>query len=192
MTPEEAEGSERPKAVTIIGRLWLVLAVVFLCKAVVNLAIWTVLQPDAPSLVREALANAPMLSFARPLLSHITAVITVQALWWVFVGIAAFCLLRLRPWARVAIQGICGFLLLYFLLFETFWAVVWPKLPSQSARAVALGTSYKTLALVAGLSVGAGVCAGLIWMIVLLRAPRVRAAFQKGPSSLAPVGGKEI
>ncbi len=188
MTLQEAEGAERPKAVTIIGRLWLVLAVVFLCKAVVNLAVWKVLQPDAPSLIGDALANAPKLSFMRPLLSHITAVITVQALWWVFVGVAAFGLLRLRPWARVAIQGICGLLLVYFLGFETFWAVVWPNLPPQSARAAALGASYRSLALVAGLSVGAAVGAGLIWMIVLLRGPRVRAAFQNGPSDSVPVG----
>ena len=178
MTPEETEGAERPKAVTIIGRLWLVLAVLFFCKAVVNLAIWMVLKPDAPNLVREALANAPKLSFARPLLSHITAVITAQALWWVFVGVAAVGLLRLRPWARLAIQGVCGLLLVYLLGAETFWAAVWPTLPSQNARVVALGTSYRALALVAALSAGAAVGAGLIWMIFLLRGPRVRAAFR--------------
>jgi hypothetical protein len=188
MTPEEAEGAERPRAVTVIGRLWLVLAVLFLCKAVVNLAIWTVLQSDAPSLIGEALANAPKLSFMRPLLSHITAVIIGQGLWWIFVGVAAFGLLRLRPWARVAIQGVCGLLFVYFLGFETFWTVVWPTLPSQSARAVALGTSYRALALIASLSVGAAVGAGLIWMIFLLRAPRVRAAFQNRPSDSAPTG----
>lgn len=188
MLPDEQERPVRPRAVTIIGRLWLVLAVLFLCKAVVNLAVWKVLQPDAPSLVRDALTNAPKLSFMRPLLSHITAVITAQALWWIFVGVAAFGLLRLRPWARVAIQAVCVFLLVYFLGFEMLWAAVWPNLPSQSARAVALGTSYRSLALVAGLSVGAAVGAGLIWMIVLLRAPRVRAAFQNGPSDSGRVG----
>jgi hypothetical protein len=48
MLPEE--GAERPKAVTIIGRVWLVVAVLSLCRVLVNLAVWTVLQPDAPSL----------------------------------------------------------------------------------------------------------------------------------------------
>ncbi len=177
MTSEEGEGTERPRPVTIIGRLWLVLAVVFLCKAVVNLAIWTVLKPDAPGLIGEALANAPPLSFMRPLLSHITAVMTVQALWWIFVGVAAFALLRLRPWARLAMQGVCGFLLVYFLGFEIFLAAVWPNLPARSAGALALGASYRSLALVAGLTACAAVCAGLIWMIVLLRGPGVRDAF---------------
>jgi len=182
MTAEEADGAERPRAVTIIGRLWLILAVLLFCKAVVNLAVWKVLQPDAPSLVRDALANAPKLSFLRPLLSHITAVMTVQALWWVFVGVAAVGLLRLRPWARVAMQGVCGFLLVYFLGIEMFWALVWPNLPSGNARGVALGASSRAVALVAGLTVCAAASAGLIWMIVLLRGPRVRAAFAAEPA----------
>ena len=179
MTAEEEEGAGRPRPVTIIGRLWLVLAVLFLCKALVNLAIWRVLQPDAPSLIGDAMAAAPRLWFMRPLLSHIAAVMTVQALWWVFVGLAAFGLLRLRPWARVAIQGVCGFLLVYAMGFEVFWAVVWPTLPVRRAGAIAFGTSYRTLALLAGLTLCAAISAGLIWMIVLLRGPRVRAAFRE-------------
>ena len=183
MTPEKDEGEERPKPVTIIGRLWLVLAVLLFCKAVVNLAIWKVLQPDAPNLFGDALANTPKLWFMRPLLSHITAVVTMQALWWIFVGVAAFGLLRLRPWARVAMQGIGAVLLVYFLGFGMFWAVVWPNLPSRSVSALAPGTSYRTLALVGGLTVCAVVCAGLIWMIVLLRGPGVRAAFAAEPAN---------
>jgi hypothetical protein len=180
MLPEEEEGAGRPRPVTIIGRLWLVLAVLFLCKAIVNLAVWKVLQPDAPSLIGDALAEAPKLRVVRPLLTHITAVMTVQALWWIFVGVAAFGLLRLRPWARVAIQGVCCFLLVYATGFEVFWAVIWPTLPAQNASAIAFGTSYRTLALVGGLTVCAAVSAGLIWIIILLRGPRVRAAFGTG------------
>jgi len=180
MTAEDAEGAERPRAVTVIGRLWLVVAVLLLGKALVNLAVWTVLKPDAPNLIRDALSNAPKLSFLRPLLSHITAVITMQALWWIFVGIAAFALLRLRPWARVAIQGVCWLLLVYSVAVEIFWSAVWPTLPAGSPGALPLGASYRTVALVAGVTVGAAAVAGLIWMIVLLRGPRVRAAFGTG------------
>jgi branched-subunit amino acid transport protein len=182
MTPGEEDGAERPRAVTIIGRLWLVLAVLLFCKAVVNFAVWKALQPDVPSLIGDALANSPKLPFMKPLLSHITAVMTAQALWWVFVGVAAVGLLRLWPWARVAMQGICGFLLVYFLGLEMFWALVWPNLPSGSARGVALGASSRLAALVAGLIVCAAASAGLIWMIVLLRRPRVRAAFAVEPA----------
>lgn len=188
MTPEEAEGAERPRAVTIIGRLWIVVAVLLLGKALVNLSVWTVLKPDAPNIIRDALAQTPRFGLVKPLFAHLTAVIMLQALWWIFVGIAAFALLRLRPWARVAIQGVCCFLLVYSVAFEIFWAAVWPTLPAGGAGAMPLGASYRTVALVAGLTAGAAMGAGLIWMIVLLRAPRVRAAFQNGPSDSVPVG----
>lgn len=177
MTPEEEESAERPRAVTVIGRLWLVVAVLLLVKALVNLAVWTVLKPDAPSFFKDVLAQTPRFRLVRTLFAHLTTVMMLQALWWIFVGIAAFALLRLRPWARVAIQGICCFLLVYSVAFEIFWAAVWPTLAAGSAGAMALGASYRTVALVAGLTVGAAVAAGLIWMIVLLRQPRVRAAF---------------
>ena len=177
MTPEEEEGAERPRAVTVIGRLWLVVAVLLLGKALVNLAIWTVLKPDAPSFIRDALAQTPRFRLLQPLFAHLTVVMLLQALWWAFVGVAAFALLRLRPWARVTIQGVCWLVLVYSMAFEIFWAAVWPTLPAGSAGAMPLGASYRTVALIAGLTVGAAGCAGLIWMIVLLRGPRVRAAF---------------
>ena len=138
MTPEEEEDAERPRAVTVIGRLWIVVAVLLVGKALVNLAVWTVLKPDAPSFIKDALAQTPRFRLARPLFAHLTTVMMIQALWWIFVGIAAFALLRLRPWARVAIQGVCWFLLVYSVAFEIFWAAVWPTLPAASPGATPL------------------------------------------------------
>ena len=187
---EEDEGQGRPRAVTVIGRLWLVLAVLSLCKALVNLAVWKVLEPDAPSLFGDVAAQAPGLPFLRPLLAHLTALMTAQALWWAFVGIAAFGLLRLRPWARVAIQGVCWAILVYVSAvgFGVFWGTISRTLPVRGAGAVAFGTSYRTLALIGGTIAYAAASAGLIWMIVLLRTPRVRAAFRAGQGDLGPVG----
>ena len=178
--PEEEGVAERPRAVTVIGRLWLVVAVFSLGKALVNLAVWKALEPDAPSLFRDVAAQSPRDWLVRPLLEHLTAFMTAQALWWTFVGIAAFGLLRLRPWARVAIQGVCGVLLVYSVGFGVFWGAVWPNLPARGAGATAFGISYRTLALAGGLTACAAVATGLITMIVLLRTPRVRAAFDRG------------
>jgi hypothetical protein len=166
----------------------MVLAVFGVCKALVNLAVWKVLEPDAPSLFGDVAAQAPGLPFLRPLLAHLTALMTAQALWWAFVGIAAFGLLRLRPWARVATQGVCWALLVYAAGYGVFWGAVWPTLPARGTGAIAFGTSYRTLALVGGLVACAAVSAGLIWMIVLLRTPRVRFAFRAGQGDLGPVG----
>ncbi len=81
------EGAERPKAVTIIGRVWLVVAVLSLCRALVNLAVWKVLQPDAPSLFGGLAAQSPRYWLLRPLFEHLTALMAAQALWWAAVGL---------------------------------------------------------------------------------------------------------
>jgi hypothetical protein len=179
MLPEQNIGTERPRAVTIIGRLSLVVAVFGLCKNLVNLAIWKTLEPDAPSLFRNALAETPR--FLHLLLAHAGALMTVQALWWAFVVIAAIGLLRLRPWARVAFQGICWAVLAYATLFGIFWTAVWPTLPARGASAPAApAESYRVIGLVFGLTTSAAVAAGLITMIALLRRPKVREAFDRG------------
>lgn len=172
MLPEEEEGAPRPKAVTIIGRLWLVLAVYFLGKDLVNLAIWKVLQPDAPSIFGSFGIQEPRLRLLRPLFAHMTAFLTAQAVWWAVVGVAAFALLRLRPWARVAVQGVSWVLLAYGAALGLFWVL----LPGRGVGVPAL--SHQALGLVSLVAVLAA--AGLITMIVLLRAPRVREAFERG------------
>jgi hypothetical protein len=43
--------SERPRAVTVIGRIWLVLAVLSVLRATGNLIVWAVLRPAVPSLI---------------------------------------------------------------------------------------------------------------------------------------------
>jgi hypothetical protein len=176
MPPEQNPGAERPRAVTIIGRLSLVVAVFCLCKNLVNLAVWKTLEPDAPSLLRTALAETPR--FLAPLLAHAGALMTVQALWWAFVIIAAIGLLRLRPWARVAFQGICWALFAYATLFGIFWTTIWPMLPGRGASPPATpAESYRVIGLVFGLTASAAVAAALIALIILLRRPRIRAAF---------------
>ena len=180
MPPEEDYGAERPKAVTIIGRLWLVVAVFYLGKALVNLAVWRVLEPDAATLFGDITGQLPKLWFLRPLLAHLTALMAAQALWWAFVGIAAFSLLRLRPWARVAMQGVCWTQLVYFAGFGTLWATVWPTQPVSGESAPAFSAiSNRTVVFIGGLAVFAVAATGLITVIVLLRTPKVREAFER-------------
>jgi hypothetical protein len=45
------EERERPKAVTVIGWLWLVLAGLYLLRSLVDLVIWKALGPAAPTLL---------------------------------------------------------------------------------------------------------------------------------------------
>ena len=179
MLPEEGEGTERPRSVTVLGWLWLVVAVFGLGKALVNLAVWKVLEPAAPSLFGNLADRVPRLPFLRPLLSHLTLVISAQALWWAAVVVAAIGLLRLRRWARVTIQGVCWALLAYILGFAVFWATLWPEVPVRGASAASPAT-FRAGEFAGLLAVSAFVGAALITMIVLLRSRKVREAFARG------------
>jgi hypothetical protein len=103
---------------------------------------------------------------------------TAQALWWAAVGFSAFLLLRLRPWARAAIQGVCWVLLAYAAVFGVFWAKLWITMPAQSAAAAPGAYQYRTIALAGGLAACAAVATGLVAMIVSLRGAAVRLAFR--------------
>jgi hypothetical protein len=175
MLPEE--GPERPKAVTIIGRVWLVVAVLSLCRVLVNLAVWKALQPETSGLFGGIVAQSPRHWLLRPLFEHLTALMAAQALWWLAVGISAVQLLRLRSWARPAIQGVCWMLLAYAAAFGVFWTRLWITMPAQSAAAAPGVYPYRTIALAGGLAACAAVAAGLVAMIVSLRSAEVRLAF---------------
>src|ERR1700693_181055 len=126
----------------------------------------------------------------RPLFEHMTALMSAQALWWAAVGLSAVQLLRLRPWARSAIQGACWVLLLYAALFALFWAELWLTIPAQVAAPAPGAYQYRTFAFAGGLAVCAAVATGLVAMIVSLRGAAVRSAFRRQPD-LRPAGGNE-
>ena len=176
MLPEEEP--ERPKAVTIIGRVWLVVAVLSLCRVLVNLAVWTVLQPDAPSLLGGLVAQSPRHWLLRPLFEHLAALMAAQALWWAAVGLSAVGLLRLKSWARPAIEGACWIVLAYAAVFGVFWAKLWITMPAQSAAAASGAHQYRMIALAGGLAACAAVAIGLVAMIGSLRSAAVRLAFR--------------
>ncbi len=178
MLPEEK--AERPTSVTVIGRVWLVLAVLYLLRSLVNLVSWKLLQMGAPGLLRTIAEQSPYAWFLRPLFRHLTALMSAEAIVSAVVGFSAYQLLRLRPWARVIMQAVCWFGLAFVASLAAFWAWFWPKAaaaegaadPSFSAH------SYGNIGLIAGVAIGLAFGAGLAVMIALLRSSKVREAFQ--------------
>src|SRR5262249_2292896 len=83
MTPEarteEPEKEDRPKAVTVIGRIWLIAAIFFLLVAVVDLVLWEVLRPAIPTILDYAARRDARLKFLSPLLEHYVTVKSVEA-----------------------------------------------------------------------------------------------------------------
>jgi hypothetical protein len=178
---------ERPKAVTVIGWVWLSLAILFLFRSLLDLFIWKVLQPAAPSLFAAVQDQSPRMALLRPLFGHFTAVKTVEAIASVAVGVAAYQLLRLRAWARLAVQAVCGLGICYLASFAVLWAVVWTRMSAEPAAGSPSGAySHRMIGLVAGLTICLALAAGLIVMITVLRSPAVRGAFARPPSNVEP------
>lgn len=172
------EEPERPKAVTVIGRLWIVLAALSLFRSLVNLILWNVLQPAMPSLFNLAVTQQPQTWFLEPLFRHFAVWETTRALFAVAIGVSAYFFLRLRPWARVAIQVVSWLVLLYAACFAVFWASVWGR---TFARAVASGSlsarSHGPMGFLVGIAFSLAVVAGSAVALGLLRSRRVKAAF---------------
>lgn len=168
MLPEE--DVERPKAVTVIGWIWLVLAVLWLFRSLVNLVVWKVIQPAAPTLFGVVGTRSPQTWFLRPLFEHLTMVMTLQAIISFAVGVSAWQFLRLRPWARVAVQTVCWIVIAYVTAFAILWTMVW-------TRAAGEPETLPTSGFVAGLVICLALAAGPAVMISLLRSSRVRDAF---------------
>lgn len=173
--PDRPTELERPKAVTVIGWIWLLLAAISLFKTVVNLILWQALQPAIPSLVALAAQRDPMTRYLNPLLEHYGLVLAVQALLAAAIGISAYFLLQMRPWARVAIQTVCWLGLVYLACFSVFWLFIMSKAATARPRGQ-VPTSV-------GILICAALAAGLAVMIGTLRSRRLREAFISPPPS---------
>ena len=178
----EPEETSRPKSVTVIGWLWLVLGALFLFRSLVNLVIWRFLKPDILGFL-EAFGEVPpsQQRMLRPLFEHLTALQVCEAILSVAVIVVAFQLLRLRPWARVGMQAACWLVFVWVVAFGAFWVWLWGNIATAVPPSHA--STIGRIGLIGGLAVLLAAAAGLVVMIVLLATSRVREAFRPARSS---------
>jgi hypothetical protein len=176
----EPEEAPRPQAVTVIGWVWLILGILFLLRAVVNIVLWKMLQPDMLAFL-DAFGGVPrqQQEMLRPLFEHLAALQTGEAILSAAVAVVAIQLLRLRPWARAGMQAVCWLVLACVGAFGVFW--VWLCGSIAAAVPSSSMTAFGRIGLAAGLAVCLAVAAGLTVMIVLLASARVREAFRRNP-----------
>jgi hypothetical protein len=167
---------ERPRAVGVIGWTSLLLSVVLSAKALIDIAVWKVMGPAMPTLMGMASERPPAPPFLRSVLAHLTEIKLAQAALWVVIGATAVALLRLRPWARVAMQAAGWLVLVYFAGVLCVWAVAWSK-AGGDPTAPRLSDSSRMGVLVGGVSIGAVLAAFIVAMIGNLSRPEVRRAF---------------
>ncbi len=184
--------SERPTSVSVIGWIWLVFAAYLLVRSLFDLVAWRVLAPLRPTLLAAFPAVAPGLERLSVLFEYISVFHAAKALFAAFTVVAAWRLLTLREWARVAMQVVSSVELVYVLCFAAFWIWLWPRVAAAKAHDPEFaGHSYGTLGLVGGLAVCALLAAALVAQIALLRTKRVREAFRRegAPATGGSAGG---
>ena len=174
------EPAQRPPAVSVIAWLTVALSALMAAKALIDLVVWKAMGPAVPALLgmaRDPSANNP---FVRTILAHLTAIKLAQAAIWIGVAFIAIGVLRLRGWARVAMQVVGGCALLYFGGVLVAWSFAWNAPPppgvaplSRSARLTLLGGGATVLLIFAAV---------VIWMLAILRRPDVRAVFGSKPA----------
>lgn len=174
--PTAPEAGERPRSISVIGWITLVVSALLAAKALIDIVVWKAMGPAVPNLLNEARDPSLNLPYVRTVLAHLTEIKLVQAAAWVGVAFIAVGLLRLRPWARVALQVVGACILLYFAGILAIWARAWqsagldPTVPRLSE------TSRLTL-LAGGMAIGVVLAAFVVSMIVILRRPGIRQAF---------------
>jgi len=172
--PEEPE---RPRAVAVIGWIWIVVGGLYSLRGLIDLMVWGALYPAAPTLLRSVERHDSSDRLLRFVFEHLTVIKISQAVLGVVIVVLAWRFLRLGPGARVAMQVLCWIVLGFVVAFTVFLAAL-------STRAVAVGVpaprlgSQDPLGLAVALGVAAAIAAGLIWMIATLRRAEVRQAFE--------------
>jgi hypothetical protein len=173
------EETERPRAVTVIGWVWLVVGGLYFLRSVVDLVMWRALQPAAPALLRELESRDPELRFLRPMFEHLTAIKIAQLIAGLAVVFLAYELLRLRPRARVGIQVVCWIVLCYVFAFAALWIRIWTRALALAPDDPRFAGSHGQISLALGLGLSAALATGLIVMIVLLRSSQMHHAFER-------------
>lgn len=176
MQPALDPEPERPRAVDVIGWIWLVLGALAFLKDILDLIVWITIRPAISSLFGAATDQSPQVRILRPLLAHLGEVKAAQALLALLIVLAAIAFLRCRAWGRVGMQVACALALLYILCFGVLWSMSFAR--GMTAAVVSMLASSR-IALGAGLSFLALLAAAFVAMLATLSSFGFRDAYRK-------------
>jgi len=153
----------------VIGRTFLVLAALRVLEDAWGWMVWRL--GDAEKVVRFFLpGGAGALVPIDAVIRHMGQIVAAQAAAAAAVGVVALQFLRLRPWARAALEAVCWVALSVVLAAAAVLAASAPRLEGRGAASVPF-------------VLGAAVAVALLLAVTLwqLRTPAVRRAFAPKP-----------
>ena len=172
---DEEQAPQRPTAVTVIGRVWLTAAILVFLVAVADLLFWEVLRPALPTLLGYASRRDPRLRFLDPFVRYYPAAKSIEAVFAAAAAVSAYHFLRLRSWARAALETASWISLLYYSGVAYLSYRIWRR--ASLDPSFAAGRRHAAERLVAGTTLQILVIAALVTMIVFLRGRRLRSDF---------------
>ncbi len=173
--PPQGAGEERPKAVTVIGVAWLIFGGFRILGGLFGLIMWKVGGMQDLFNRPNAFSGLVPMRILRTVFRQFGVEVTVQMLVGLVVVFCAVGLLRLRPWARPAIEVFCWLGLTFVVCFSILWSFLWTKAIGEAANTP---PSLRPLALGITLLLTGGVALAFVAMIRALRRPDVRAVFR--------------
>jgi hypothetical protein len=165
---------DRPYVVGVIGWTFLVLAILRIIQTVLFYAFWKFagLERGLPTFLPWRLPAGPY--DVNAVVKNLGPAILVQGLIALAVGYAAWNLLRLRSWARLAIEIVCwaGAVLWVFIALTLIASVAFPRMKPF----VSPGGSSDEFRLV-GAALSGALVVILVRCILALRRSEIRRAF---------------
>jgi len=166
---------DRPRAVTVIGAVWLIFGVLRVLSGLLGLAIWRLGGLQEMSARKGFFSELPGGWVLRLGFRHFGASLLLQIAVGIAIAISAYALLRLSPWARPVIEAFCWLGLTFVVCFAGMWVLFWTRVPQSVARPGWSGG----VAVAIALGVCGGLAAAFIAMIRSLRRPEIRGAFRR-------------
>jgi hypothetical protein len=122
---------KRPTSVTVIGWIFIAGAILMFLSGGMGLAYFTYIKHTAggvPPVPEEITGQLRVMKFV---FQHFELIAMVQVALAIFILIASIHFLRLRQWARTALEIIAWLGLVYLVGFGIFWVVSWIGITSS-------------------------------------------------------------
>src|SRR5262245_37515882 len=125
---------ERPRAVGVIGWIWLIFGGYLFFRGILDVVVWKILGSVLTALAAGARAKTLETPIIAGVLRFSRVISVGKILFGAFAFVSAWQLLRLRRPARVAMQAVAYVQLVYLACFAAFWSWLWPRVAAARAN----------------------------------------------------------
>ena len=170
---------KRPTSVTVIGWIFIAGAILMIVSGGMGFAAFTFTKQMAGGVPPMPEEIPGQLRVMETIFQNFELIAIVQVAFALFVLIASIQFLKLRPWARHALEIISWLGLVYLVAFGTLWVVSWIGITSHipvSEGAAGPPPLFNIFGAIMGSMVTVCWAVPLVVIIIVLRGKTVRSA----------------